>query len=703
MSWLANSAGTNDSHIQNMVSPGGACVAPDGKVWVAGYYDEGGHDLSAYQNGALVDWHAVHGFGYWGGNAVTRNASVLYFSQQVVHVQGYDDPGSWPDAKHFWVGVSCRDANAANNPRPFTGGKGGAPGTVAGSFLVVEELPTSVPADSIGQHVGAEITGLAASATRLYVSSPYSGAAHKGQIKVYDVKNNYALLHAWDFAAPGQLALDKKGLLWAVQGTAVKALDPSGKPAGQLTLPEGTQPYGLGYDRAKHLLYVTDTGPDLDIKVFDLNRTGAVLRTYGVRGGAFAGKGNRIGTVGPWRFTNPFGVGVDGSGNLYVADHSPDGAGLTIHSYRLSDLRRNWAAHGLVYMQCADVDPDSETDVYDCYRHYKMNYNNTRPGTEWSWYANALNRLKYPGDPRIGPVTSVWLRRLNGGKLYMYSTSQFVGCCLAINRQSPTTDGECFVPSGVIANIDLAAHNVSGGFPKYPAGRQIIWRDRNGNGKVDEPYDSWPQDGGGSWPYVDRAGTVWYAVWFGGYIRKFPLQEFDAHDNPIYTVASSATIKLPAPFNEVRRLEYDSDKDQMYLCGFSNRYPAGNHKNNCQAAGRILCRYSGWKAARNPSTLKPDYTIVLPWNPDVDFESTISFSVAGGYVFAGLSTPYVSVYDKATGAFVTRFDFPGRGTLNASLMDQQQSLKAYRRANGEYLIFVENDNNAGIWMIRWKP
>jgi hypothetical protein len=267
----------------------------------------------------------------------------------------------------------------------------------------VEQAPNSILSTLLTSP--AELTGLAASETRLYASDPYAG-----KVRVYDA-NTMALQASWSIPRAGQMALDASGLLWVVQngsGTTaprVLGLDPgTGAQRSVITVASGAQPHALGMDAVNHRLLVTDFGRDQNVKIYNpANLSGtptAVAGTFGVTGGAFAGSGSPAGTAGPLRFIYPSGVGADAAGNLYVAcggNHT----GTVLESYRQATGQRNWALYSLEYIDEAGADPGSQSDVYTRLHHYVMNYNNTAPGGEWSYAGATLNPFKYPDDPRL--------------------------------------------------------------------------------------------------------------------------------------------------------------------------------------------------------------------------------------------------------------------------------------------------------------
>jgi hypothetical protein len=82
-------------------------------------------------------------------------------------------------------------------------------------------------------------------------------------------------------------------------------------------------------------------------------------------------------------------------------------------------------------------------------------------------------------------------------------------------------------------------------------------------------------------------------------------------------------------------------------------------------------------------------------------------AAAGDYVFTGgwKERGRIGINRLSDGAEVGVFD-PGPtvgGIENTGWIDILTGITAFKRANGEYLVFVEEDYKAKVLMYRWKP
>jgi hypothetical protein len=89
----------------------------------------------------------------------------------------------------------------------------------------------------------------------------------------------------------------------------------------------------------------------------------------------------------------------------------------------------------------------------------------------------------------------------------------------------------------------------------------------------------------------------------------------------------------------------------------------------------------------------------------------MGFDVAGDYVFVpytgaskqmGFTTGHVEVFRVNDGSPVGHFE-PSAEVGEIGLQDIRECLRAHRRADGEYLVFLEEDAKAKIVLYRWKP
>jgi hypothetical protein len=114
----------------------------------------------------------------------------------------------------------------------------------------------------------------------------------------------------------------------------------------------------------------------------------------------------------------------------------------------------------------------------------------------------------------------------------------------------------------------------------------------------------------------------------------------------------------------------------------------------------VLARYDGW------STGKPvlRFTTQLLWQPQGKERRTlVSVTQEGDYVFAVEFIGTVHVFDRNTGAQIGVIK-PGPEVGNASgHVDVANAISAYKRANGEYVVFVEEDARGKVLMYRWTP
>jgi hypothetical protein len=302
-----------------------------------------------------------------------------------------------------------------------------------------------------------------------------------------------------------------------------------------------------------------------------------------------------------------------------------------------------------------------------------------------------LDRLAYPNDPRNGHAqfASTWARRVRG-QLLLYGVDMY-SHHLLIYRKGPD---ELFVPAGILVNAPF-----QGWPPHQPPGGAWIWRDLNGNGD----FEAGELEGGvsalnGGWGWwVDSAGDVWHTNG-ANEIVHLPLQGLDAHGNPIYSCNRAAVLPRPEPFTQLERLEYDPAADAMYLSGYSANQ--ANTKGNWKTIGKVLCRYDNW--SRRP---------VKVWEVCPPFEEAqeraashgtpVAMRVEGDYVLiAYLRTAEVRILRAATGEHVGTLR-PGKDM--SGWVDIPYGVNVHRRADGEYIVLVEEDWKAKGTIYRWRP
>ena len=171
-------------------------------------------------------------------------------------------------------------------------------------------------------------------------------------------------------------------------------------------------------------------------------------------------------------------------------------------------------------------------------------------------------------------------------------------------------------------------------------------------------------------------------------------------------VLGMAGYPKPAELLRVKRLRYQPKEDVMYLGGTTAEH-ANQH---WKPMGPVVCRYDRW--SRDDRKLR--WTIVAPYQKgSTGHESCepMGFDVAGDYLFApytgaskslGFRSGHIEVFRADDGRSVGFMEPPAEiGEIG--LQDIRECLRVHRRADGEYLIFLEEDWKAKILMYRWKP
>ncbi|WP_410838138.1 hypothetical protein [Paraburkholderia sp. SIMBA_030] len=695
-SWIGNTFGYGDG-TWTQINITAIAVAPDGKVYTNAPWDESGAEASVYQNGKMLGFSGgTHGWGNGGGNAVAVNHRYLFVAVAVGNERGHlVSPGIWPEKGNQWYGVSRRDIGDTKRSVPFqlAANSGDPRARLAASFLMVNEVPAGTVAD---------IGGLAASDTTLYVSN-----TTRDRIQIYDA-DSMMKKDAWDVHEPGRIALAPDGTVWALTDTrgdrapGVAHYTSGGQRLNdELPLPADTVAVDIAVDQLGRVL-IADNGPRQQVLFFSkTNGHYAASGTLGERGGIFSGTPGR---PGPQRFNGLTGVGVDVRGNVYVSangigpryDSAGATLGATLESYA-PDRRQQWQVQGLLFVDGAWMDPSRPDSVYTGNKRFELDLSKPT-GHEWKYAGFLSDRFRYPDDPVLhtDPWPGLPIARRLKGRTFLFLTDMYADH-LKIYRFDPPHDGEVAIPSGFIAGSGQAVAKV----PNAPPGGDWIWRDTNGDGSFDSdefmPNTSGAKLAGGWGWWVDTAGDIWRTRDSEG-VYRLHLGGLDASGNPVYSYSNMTAYPVPQPFTALRRAIYEPVTDTLYVTGYTPQTPLD--RGFWKEVGRVLVRYDKW------STGKPEqrYAITLPWNTKSKPVATIiGLTVEGKYVFAVEPVGAVHVYDKDSGKEVGVIR-PGPEVGRASgWVDVPNGVSAYRRNNGEYLVFVEEDARGKVMMYRWKP
>jgi hypothetical protein len=695
-SWIGNTYGFGDG-TWTQINITAIAAAPDGRVFTDSPWDESGAEASVYKDGKVLGYaDGTHGWGNGGGNAVALNRRYVFIGMTVGNERGHlSKPGVWPPRGMQWYGVSRRAIDDPRRVAPFQADLAASDDLHARSragFLMVNETPPDTP-----QAIG----GLAASDTSLYVAN-----TALNRIEEYDAETMQQR-GKWDAQQPGRIALAKDGTLWALidsMGDAPRLAHYTAKGVvinDAPALARDTQAADLTIDGQGRLL-IADNGPRQQVLIFTsgaggYKETGAL----GERGGIFSGV---AGKPGPQRFNGLTGVATDAAGNIYVSTngsgvpHDTRGAalGATLESYA-PDGHRLWQVQGLLFVDGAWMDPSRPNSVFTGNKRFELDLSKP-PGQEWTYAGFLSGRFKYPEDPvfHVDQYPGLPMARKLDGRTFLYLTDMYSDH-LKIYRFDPKRNGELATPSVYIAG---SARGGIDKIPNHPAKGDWIWHDYNGNGSFEanefEPNTSGMQFIGGWGWWVDTKGDIWRTTNAKG-IYRLRYGGVDKVGNPIYSYANSTAYAMPAPFTELRRAVYDAASDTMYLTGYTADEPFD--RAYWKEVGRRLVRFDHWST-------KPQqrYSMELPWDTGSrPVATTLSMTVEGKYIFTVEPNATVHVFDNESGRELGVIK-PGPEVGRASgFIDVPNAITAFRQADGEYLVFVEEDARGKVMMYRWKP
>ena len=694
-SWLGNTYPGAEKWVQQDIRA--MAVTPDGTVFTNVEWEEGGGNVGEYRDGGLVR-HArhTHGWGANGGLSVAANSNHVFIGMVMGNEGGgLKDEDTWPAKGLKWFGVSRRLRSDISKAAPFAGGKGGKGDTLKESFLVVSEVP---------ENGGAPLAGMVADEKQLFVSDPNSS-----QIKVFDC-GTMELSRSWKVERAGPLAMNRRGGLAMLQPATADAaarvimLDRGGELVMQASLPRDVVPSAICFSGDR--LLVADTGVAQQILVFAPvpdAREMRLIERIGEPGGLLAAGG----VPGPLRFNDVRALGCDERGNLYVAQDGQTGGGGTVfESYALAEGSLNWRLLGLTFVDMADADPADDADVFTKEEHFRLDYSQPA-GREWSYAGFTVDRFRYPQDPRLHIWSAgAWVRRIAGQRILFVNDMNSEH--LQVYRFAPGRGGAIAIPSGFFAKRRVKDPKDTGWLAAQPEKGGWIWRDTNGNGAFEagefEQADAADVPASQGW-WVDARGHVWLATETQG-IRYFPTQGLDAAGNPLWSHATMQSFPAPTEFRQVKRVRYLPETDTLFLAGTTD----GHRNQHWKPGGPVLARYDGWlKGGRQAR-----WTKILPYAGGSSGHSScepMGFDVAGDFVFVpytGASKPdhvkhgRVEVFHASDGASVGHIE-PGEDVGEIGLQDIRECLVAHRRADGEFVVFLEDDFKSKVVMYRIKP
>lgn len=457
----------------------------------------------------------------------------------------------------------------------------------------------------------------------------------------------------FDLAGASDVAFAGDGSLWILAGKKVVHRSAQGKELpGELA--DAVAPSSVSVSPDGRLV-VCDDGPDQQVLVYEIADQPRLVQRMGQKGGIRAGT---PGQVAADKFFGLRGAAFDAKGNLYVGLGIPHRSVSCLRSFDPQG-KLLWELWSLAFVDCYGFDPRSDGSVlYGIDEIIDVDLSTDSPA-RWSPRAITLDASSTSRDPRMEsnkghPFASTWLRWLDGRRL-LYTTGQWAG----------------------------GFH-----FFTFDQGSELA-----------RPAGSFRPDKG-SWAWqVDSAGTIWWGNAPGRKIHAYPFQGWSADGLPQYDQAQPQRYDRPELFVEVARLHYAPATDSLYISG----YTKDKKSKSWGLAGSVLARYDGWcKGERR-----------LVWQVDLPVDDEMlhpkSLDIAGEYIFTVQVKPtqgksaLVTVFRVKDGQRVgVMYPGPEVGG-NCGWVDIPYGIQAMQRADGEYLVLVEEDWRAKMLLYRWRP
>ncbi|MBD2665768.1 NHL repeat-containing protein [Richelia sinica FACHB-800] len=660
-SWLGNSIGNGRLRVQNNIES--MYVAADGTVYTNSHWDEAAAEAGIYKDGKpIAILEDTHGWNRIGGKAITVNSKYIFMAM----IQGgmKSDKEDYPPEGKNWYCV--RRYTLQGKAAPFKGGRGWD------KSMLITSTET-------------EVTGLANIGDKLFVSI---GGANL--VRVYNT-TTMEEVSSFSVINPGAITVDRQGTLWIIQArrgfipATVAHYSPKGTKLAEQIL-DVVDPSAIAIDHRGRLL-VADNGPRQQVLIYDISKQPTQVGTFGTEKGIFGGLPGEVHSLKLYGIT---GIGTDATGNFYINNNGFNKSGTDLRMYSPSG-QQLWQLLGLIFVDNADADPKTDAaNVFTKHEQYLMDYNKPA-GRQWVYKAYTLNPFKYPQDPRLHTSPDGTFFRRIQGKPYLFLTDMY-NQFLQIYRFQPDTDGKIAIPAGMFVGTNAEGkESIQGNWPPHqPVKGEWIWRDRNGNGGFDKTeYDSsedYPYIGG--W-WVDSKGDVWKTLRTqdGIGIRHYPLLGIDAKGNPIYSYKSMVKETTPSFITDIRRIEYFPETDTMYLSGFTKEHPPVG--DDYGVVGSEIARFDNWSQGNRNAT----WRAVVPYDTTGQRQiSTAAMSIAGDYLFTiTVKTAEVSVFNLANGELVKKFSPGPEVDQESGWVDIPYGIRAFRRANGEYLLFAEEN------------
>jgi len=528
--------------------------------------------------------------------------------------------------------------------------------------------------------------------------------------------------------ANSQVVTDKAGKTWAIMnyfgrflsqktgagGVGYLAEDydryvlpiPTGSNAPYIKCSDGREirlvkdPSAIGINHKTGQLLVADQTEAQNIKIFDISAAPALVDSFGVYGGVWAG--SRPGLMDNMlKFAGICGVGADSEGNIYVCNtivnkQEGSGGGVDLRAFNPDGTLR-WRALGVLFLVSAGVDPSTNgTDIVTPYYRFRLDYSKPA-GTNWQVISTNINPFKYPDDPRlICSAEDGYSYKIINGKKFLLVTDMYMNGVYLFRM-----DGEIAVPCAVFCGrygwngdehnrLNWKWHRGRPDMPRW------FWCDRNGDGSADpsefESYDIGHFVDGLE---IDDDGNFYFCS-SNNKIMKFPNSGFDSYGNPQYSAATvKSVLELgTAPYT----MTYVPENDMLVM---------GIDQNNGIKRARIYKDF-----IKGTPVLARTINLVPAKNNNCDGHGVSQVTADAEYLYSTYACqngPFTGkegevVVHKISDGSLVGYITPGPEVgSHSGWIDMWHPTKVFKRYSGERIICVEEDHVGKILVYQWCP
>ncbi|WP_106828016.1 hypothetical protein [Parabacteroides pacaensis] len=684
-SWIGNDGGWEETHIpHDMLN---LYVRPDGVVATICGWDEGGTNVGVFKDGRLISRPEGSGTGGWGrfsGKAVVLDDKYVY---QLLTQHGCDGGNTQLNQNKLPQFPPCNDEIEWKTVRrydyktglaaPFTSGYG-----YKGDMLIVCSEKKR------------NLAGLAISQDEIFVAvTGWPEQEMPDSIKVYN-KEDMSYLRGYPVkGGVGLIYADNKDGLWMQQGQRILRIhQQNGKLLPQsVTLPEKVKNLSFVIDTYQDRLLVPNRGKDLNLLIYTHIYDQPILSgTFGTLGGVMSRDKNYLpGQAGPLRFSGPCAVGVDKHGNIYIANTFVGGGrGAVLEAYNEKEQTFLWKSEGLIFTATADFDRSVPGYFYSPEKVHQADLN--RNGCRLDKLeAYTVDPFLFPEDERgkeNGPFITSCFKRTIQGKSCLF-VSDMYGGMLAGYRFDKQKNGYIGIPFMYAGNGDPDKNRPL-----------TFWTDKNGDGKrqPDEFADIKEVNQYSMSFFVDQQGNIWRGVRGNGFML-WKVKKPDERGIPQYEPA--VRYSLPEGFSDAKRIYYDTQKDELFLGGFSPAFPDSQDTWWAMGSTIAVCRNFMQRAASGEfrqANWKPDLLLYIPFHIEdgsgKDYSNAKAFAVEGEYIFVALAREgYITVYDRSTGKFIGRLEPTEEVNKQSGWCDFNYAINVKKEKDGSYYVLMEEN------------